>query len=481
MQQPDMLFDTVLDQDNDFEKQYNSERHFMQDHDPDYNAAVKFALKMRDEAFARSSCKQTTDDGNELYCNAAKVWKRWHAFVKQLAKEVGGVQLIKLGGLKKMPRVVEKGTYRPSKNRRKYSHVKDIVRGALVCKKMEKALLILKAVYNSSEITVDRVKDRFSIPANGGWSDFMINVHFNDDKTAHICELQVVLSRFWGIRADFNGHKDYNAFRRALEILKNVLGVKMTSMHMMAGPFGSKLVKMELELAELKRKGDQSSARARQVKSRFSATRERHHQLESLEVQMIDAVQDKHWGTVKVLADQLAKLTAPLPEGHAVAAAAVKAKPTNGPAGFTRIWHMESWDDITPSRDRSTGTYDLSVLEIKALAARSSKVLIRDASNHNVCVQNKDGVVWPLQRLEEGMSMSKTLEGEDISAEIAQRTWEGPQVASMTNSQTPDHALSDMLYHACCNGNGLHLGANSCCEWSWQHAAPVEVWLGGKR
>ena len=49
-------------------------------------------------------------------------------------------------------------------------------------------------------VVVVRVKDRFSHPAPGGWSDIMVNLFHTDDPNRHICEIQFCLWQMLRLR-----------------------------------------------------------------------------------------------------------------------------------------------------------------------------------------------------------------------------------------------------------------------------------------
>jgi hypothetical protein len=76
------------------------------------------------------------------------------------------------------------------------------------------------------KICMTRCKGRFGQPTSGGWADIMINFYFEDDeeKHAHICEIQLVHAHLYGVRKNMGAHKGYNEFRAALELCER-LGV----------------------------------------------------------------------------------------------------------------------------------------------------------------------------------------------------------------------------------------------------------------
>jgi hypothetical protein len=74
------------------------------------------------------------------------------------------------------------------------------------------------------KICITRSKGRFGQPTSGGWADIMINFYFQDDEErwAHICEIQLVHAQLYGVRKNMGAHSSYNDFRAALELCKKV-------------------------------------------------------------------------------------------------------------------------------------------------------------------------------------------------------------------------------------------------------------------
>ena len=110
----------------------------------------------------------------------------------------------------------------------------------------------------------------------------------------------------------------------------------------------------------------------------------------------------------------------------------------------------------------------LSPEKIQQLSQSASSVLIQDDNDSFKFVRLKDGVTWPLERLAEGLLMSSEGQGDPREA------WEGNKDSlerlNIGSPRDDNKKLSQgELYHACCNGNGLHLisGKHSC--WSWSH------------
>jgi hypothetical protein len=132
---------------------------------------------------------------------------------------------------------------------------------------------------------------------------------------------------------------------------------------------------------------------------------------------------------------------------------------------YTRIFHRAA-DADDPSH-APPGTYDLPIDAIQALATRSSSIIIRQASCPKQSVTLVPGVTWPLEKLSRGEPFDLTLDGEDISRDIAAQTWAGPCLKSMWNSGRSARgvgSLEESLYQACSNARGLRLSLHAESE-----------------
>merc|ERR1719353_1846739 len=124
--------------------------------------------------------------------------------------------------MKGIYRVLEKGIF-------KYTHdlsgdldlsrVRDLVRGGIIDLTMGGIGKIAKWILDSNEVTVCRIKDRFNHASSAGWTDCMLNFHFNDDPHKHVCEVQLIHFKMLSQRTTQEGHNAYNVFRAAWELL----------------------------------------------------------------------------------------------------------------------------------------------------------------------------------------------------------------------------------------------------------------------
>ena len=73
--------------------------------------------------------------------------------------------------------------------------------------------------HNDEKLVVLRVKERFTSPSNGGWSDVLVNMCFGKH-AAFPSEIQFVHAKMLVLRHDLGGHQIYACYRAAVEILE---------------------------------------------------------------------------------------------------------------------------------------------------------------------------------------------------------------------------------------------------------------------
>ena len=112
----------------------------------------------------------------------------------------------------------------------------DVLRGSLQCEDftmLVTALELLEALDSelgdpaqarglTQRIRLLRIKDRFAAPTSGGWADVLVNFVFEGDAAKHVVELQLQHENLLLVRKEGGGHKDYNEFRSAFELLEAV-------------------------------------------------------------------------------------------------------------------------------------------------------------------------------------------------------------------------------------------------------------------
>ena len=156
----------------------------------------------------------------DSYYVAMNVSGRYRLFCEALAHKVGSE--FKCSRLKSFYRSMEKAVTNDHKQSWHGEYVVDIVRGAIVFEKMNTMLMAIevlaacdaprthndelglreglpearwKAGADGLEgIFIERIKNRFERPTDGGWADCVINFRFRGDSNHHICEIQLIHS-----------------------------------------------------------------------------------------------------------------------------------------------------------------------------------------------------------------------------------------------------------------------------------------------
>merc|ERR1712032_745725 len=164
----------------------------------------------------------------ELYNSGRAVYDRFHAFIKKASGASRSGYVYKTHGNKDQPgmkgiyRVLEKGIFKYARDLTgdlDLGKVRDLVRGGIIDLSMKGLAAIATFLLESKEVTVCRVKDRFNKPSSVGWTDCMLNFHFNDDPNKHVCEVQLIHFKMLSQRTTQEGHNAYNIFRAAWELL----------------------------------------------------------------------------------------------------------------------------------------------------------------------------------------------------------------------------------------------------------------------
>jgi len=111
------------------------------------------------------------------------------------------------------------------------------------------------------------------------------------------------------------------------------------------------------------------------------------------------------------------------------------------------------------------GDYCVDPETVQEMAKKSDRIWIRKANDHEYgCKSKPNG--WPIDCMRAGKAPSKPLTGGDASMEKVVEGWEGPQHAlqHLWNQGVPEYPLArgQMIYHACCNAGGAHLGQGHC-------------------
>ena len=133
--------------------------------------------------------------------------------------------------------------------------------------------------------------------------------------------------------------------------------------------------------------------------------------------------------------------------------------------GWTVVWSSKEF--VVP-RER-----------VLTLAQESSQIWVRTVDDHSYGAISKPGS-WPIECLRKGRAFSKPLEGGEATREQVAEAWDGPEhvLEHLWNYGTPDHDFLNendgVIYHACCNGDGLHISADMC-GWVYGGVHKIEV------
>ena len=119
----------------------------------------------------------------------------------------------------------------------------------------------------------------------------------------------------------------------------------------------------------------------------------------------------------------------------------------------------------------SNNKWLVPVKDVQCIAGGATRIWIRSSSDHDYGCKTKENS-WPLMCLRAGKSLNRPLDGSEATKKKIAEAWEGPESILehmwSQNSESYDLLSSNsMVYHACCNGGGLHLG-NGLQKWSWQ-------------
>jgi hypothetical protein len=155
---------------------------------------------------------------------AAQTQEAVSIYVKELADATGATA--PRSSMKHLYRILEKQALNPAKGADDATMpVWDAARAMLVYEDMACFLRGLEQIQRDREettIEVLRVKDRFSEPTGGGWSDVLINLRFPakpGQPNPLPWEIQMVHVKMLVVRKDMGGHEAYAQYRAACEIL----------------------------------------------------------------------------------------------------------------------------------------------------------------------------------------------------------------------------------------------------------------------
>ena len=177
----------------------------------------------------QTRCIQRVTDVVTLLQQAAVVKKRFGHLVRKIVGGVAKSSAVVPSRLKSISRIVEKAYLDPHRPGH-FDKIFDVVRGMVICKSMTAVAIVLNDFASNEEITLVRIKDRFSKATSGGWRDCQVCFYLNSDPNMHICEVQIVHKNMLVARKGLPGHSVYCAVRNAQELL-DILMACQTRLH----------------------------------------------------------------------------------------------------------------------------------------------------------------------------------------------------------------------------------------------------------
>jgi hypothetical protein len=162
---------------------------------------------------------QSTDDLCTLLENGAAVKDKYYdAFMKEVAARAGTDVAFCEASIKGIWRCVEKMTMR--EEARSCKPICDVVRGALCCDNVDGLASALQIMVESPLVRILRIKNRLREANDSGWADCLVNFTFVNDRTEHVCEVQLVHENLMLVRKNMGAHASYSFFRSAAEMLE---------------------------------------------------------------------------------------------------------------------------------------------------------------------------------------------------------------------------------------------------------------------
>jgi len=267
------------------------------------------------------SCTQ--DDGSvpmqvsgavvALYCQARRkldpfmeAANKLHAVALKISPEI----TLSVSPMKHLYRIVEKTAFSVSHPNRA-DGVLDIVRCLYTCPSMDSMMHVLKALSESDDFDIVRLKDRMRSPTPAGWSDFMVNVILKADTSErHICEIQITHRAMMAGRKSFGEHDAYVSARAGCEILEK-LGLYSAGSTELTSEYLTELEEhYEIERAS---DGPKDYAKLKELKSQIQDERNRLVEVKNLTRLLNKAEEEENYeecGRIKEQLDVLSGVAA---------------------------------------------------------------------------------------------------------------------------------------------------------------------------
>jgi hypothetical protein len=192
-----------------------------------YQGAVSTASDLSKLACA-GEMPTATRDLATFMCEAAIAHERVTNMIQAFTKDKDGREPLK-AKLKVAYRVIEKalksmsGPLEKLEEQWAYEKANDCARGAIECSGMKQCIECLQwfsSLHKEGQMVLLKVKDRFSGPTDGGWSDFLVMFLFPGGVGGRVpCEIQIVHKALMTARTGMGAHDAYDGFRAACETL----------------------------------------------------------------------------------------------------------------------------------------------------------------------------------------------------------------------------------------------------------------------
>jgi len=197
-----------------------------------FDRAVQAARKLNTEAQDtednRSERYEVMDRSFSCYTNFMQAAMRTQeaTFMYATALAAGSGGSVTRTSVKRLYRILEKLAMDPKVARGEEARTWDAARMMVLYDSMDsiaKGVDLIMEDNRCGRVEVVRVKERFSEPTSGGWSDILINLRF-PSSCKELCklpfELQLCHAQMLVIRKEMGGHHGYAKYRSAKEILE---------------------------------------------------------------------------------------------------------------------------------------------------------------------------------------------------------------------------------------------------------------------
>jgi hypothetical protein len=159
---------------------------------------------------------------------AAAAQERVSALIRDFVQGCEGTRALR-GKLKGAYRVIEKalksmrGPLEALGTQWSYEKANDCARGGIECDSMQQCTACIgwiSGMQRAGTILLLKVKDRYSDPTDGGWSDFLVMFMFPNGAGQFVpCEIQIMHEKLLAARKGLKAHEAYDGFRAACETL----------------------------------------------------------------------------------------------------------------------------------------------------------------------------------------------------------------------------------------------------------------------